>query len=68
MQRVDILRILRERFAVKRFGLAQSAGAVMLQAELNPSVGSGHPSSARIFPQSLGNRFSFPAMSSSRKA
>jgi hypothetical protein len=68
MQRVDVLRILHERFAIERFGFTQSPGAVMLQAELNPSVGSGHPSSARIFAQSFGNRLSFPGMSSSRKA
>ena len=68
MQRVDVLRILRERFAIERFGFAQSPGAVMLQAELNPSVGCGHPSSVRICAQSFGNRLSFPGMSSSRKA
>jgi hypothetical protein len=37
---------------------------VMLQALLNLSMRSGHPSSARTFPQSFGKRFNFPAMSS----
>ena len=68
MQRVDVLWILGERFAVKRFGFAQPPGAVMLQAELDPSVRCAHRSSGRTFPQSFGKRFSLPGMSCSRKA
>jgi hypothetical protein len=35
MQGIDVFRILRQRFAIKRFGFRQSPGPVMLQAKLN---------------------------------
>jgi hypothetical protein len=65
MQRVDALRLGRERLAIEGFGLIQAACAVMLQPERDPSRRFAHPSSARIFVQSFGNRFSLPGMSSS---
>ncbi len=64
MQGVDALRVPRQRLAIERLGFVQPPGAVVLQAQ-GDGFGAGHPSSARILPQSFGNRFSLPAMSSS---